>query len=123
MPLIIEFMVHSMLFGSYYHSFDGGLFADLLDIEFDEHDEFSFEVISEKVETSPERVLLMAAYAYCGDNSRKRYYDWRGEYTGNEDLDWIYDMLEKFGYQVSDEEQALRDGTHELFAQDDEDIE
>ena len=30
-------------------------------------------------------------------------------------LDSIYEVLEKLGYQLSDEEEALRNGTHPLF--------
>ena len=33
----------------------------------------------------------------------------------NKALDFVYDTLETFGYQMSDEEAALQDGTHELF--------
>lgn len=34
--------------------------------------------------------------------------------------DYIYDMLTKLGYEMSDEEKQLQDGTHPLFRTDDE---
>ena len=37
------------------------------------------------------------------------------KYSENEQLDAIYTLLEKLGYEMSDEEKALQDGTHELF--------
>ena len=35
----------------------------------------------------------------------------------NEKLDRIYALLVKLGYEMSDDEKALQDGTHELFGE------
>ena len=52
--------------------------------------------------------------------NKEEYYDrnygenvptWRDD----ENLNMIYEYLEKLGYEMSDEEKALQDGTHELF--------
>jgi hypothetical protein len=40
-----------------------------------------------------------------------------GTYGRNGTLDTLYDFLIELGYEMSDEEKALRDGTHELFPQ------
>ena len=42
----------------------------------------------------------------------------RGYYSIYKDKAWledIYEVLEKLGYQLSDEEEAFRNGTHPLF--------
>ena len=70
------------------------------------------------------RLLLMSLYSTFRDSAKNRYYFASGEasaekigcYRKNEQLDAIYDCLCTLGYVMSDAEQALRDGTHELFA-------
>ena len=73
--------------------------------------------------TMPEKVLLALAYSsmdssYCGYWSK----DWNVErqkyvyaYRENPTLDATYEMLTALGYEISDDEQALRDGTHKIF--------
>jgi len=46
--------------------------------------------------------------------------DWQGRHKGNESLDRLYEFLCKLGYEMSDEEAALQDGTHELYLKSDE---
>lgn len=57
-------------------------------------------------------------YAYYDDDKDQSYYtaysyQWP-RYRTNTKLDAIYELLEALGYHLADEEQALRDGTHEL---------
>jgi len=73
-----------------------------------------FAAIAEAFERSPEWVLLAAAW--CSILSGKNYHNWYGEHQKNAELDKLYDILEKLGYELSAEERALRDGTHELYA-------
>ena len=73
--------------------------------------------------TMPEKVLLALAYSsmdssYCGYWSK----DWNVErqkyvysYRENTTLDATYEMLTALGYEIRDDEQALRDGTHKIF--------
>lgn len=69
---------------------------------------------------SPEKAILRLAYVYSGDNEHTGYFDsYRLKHSENEQLDAIYMLLEKLGYEMSDEEKKLRDGTHELFHLDD----
>ena len=44
----------------------------------------------------------------------------QGCYCGNEELQRLYDGLTTIGYEMSDEEKALMDGTHELYTAEDE---
>lgn len=69
----------------------------------------------------PEYTLLASTYAFM-ENGRNSYYTFNWEngcsicvYRANENLDRLYEFLASLGYQMSDEEKALQDGTHELF--------
>lgn len=79
------------------------------------------DLINDKFLTSPEQVLLAAIYCSYDDKRTNGYgdcWDWEKKIIRNdhsENLDELYDMLIELGYELSDEEQALRDGTHELF--------
>lgn len=44
-----------------------------------------------------------------------KYYDYSAKYLPCEKLDFIYEVLCAFGYEMSDIEKQLQDGTHELF--------
>lgn len=119
-PLIAELAVRSMLTSGWNNSFDGSLFQDLMDIELEDHENFPIDLLSQSFSSAPERVLLLAAYSYYGDGDGARFHDWSGGYQGNDKLDALYVLLEGLGYEMSDEERALRDGTHELYKHDDE---
>lgn len=63
---------------------------------------------------------LKAIQYLAGDGDSEGYvaYHWGAQmpaYNSNPELDSWYDFLAELGYQMSDEERALRDGTHELF--------
>jgi ParB family chromosome partitioning protein len=66
-------------------------------------------------EENPVKPMLITAYLLSGDdcNSYIRY--WSGEYVQNTAIDKLYEHLERLGYQISDDEKKLQDGTHELF--------
>jgi len=83
-------------------------------------DDVALETVTAAVSKSPERALLLAAYCDSDDGKSNGYHSrWNAEYAENESLDCLYDFLEKLGYQMSDEEKALRDGTHELYIRED----
>lgn len=75
-------------------------------------------------DTEPEKILLAAAFD-ATDGSREGYWstEWNGP-TGaskfvhrkNDDLDSTYELLTALGYEMADDEKALQDGTHQLFA-------
>ena len=62
-----------------------------------------------------EKLLLTVAYCNFYDSEREEYADFKNEHKQNATLDEIYNFLEMFGYQLSSEEQAWKDGTHELY--------
>lgn len=50
------------------------------------------------------------------DSEYKKPYHWRsGEFTGEGELDMVYNFLTALGYEMSDEEKKFVDGTHELY--------
>ena len=46
--------------------------------------------------------------------------DYTGNHRENEPLQRLYDGLITIGYEMSDEERAMMDGTHELYTTEDE---
>lgn len=104
-----------------YRSVDYPAIAELLKVKTDENNEWCFEDISEQIRKEPERHLLLITYALM--EPRNSLFDWRFEFCRSEKLEVLYDFLEELGYQVSDEERALLDGTHELFFQPEEEAE
>lgn len=75
--------------------------------------------IMEKIKEGPERVLLVVIYSALNMNYLS-YVDWDGTYSRSEHLDRAYTLLEKLGYEISEEEKALKNGTHELFKRGEE---
>lgn len=99
-----------------YANLDDDRFLEFLGIEFGEDEELTYDMVSEAVSKAPERSLLMMLYCESDDDGNEGYFQYYdAEHTENESLDRLYDLLEKLGYEMSDEERALRDGTHELF--------
>lgn len=78
-------------------------------------------LLLESVEPSTAAALKAIQYL-AGDGYSEGYvaYHWGAQmpaYSPNPELDSWYDFLAELGYQMSDEERALRDGTHELFGE------
>ncbi|MCF8017811.1 MAG: ParB/RepB/Spo0J family partition protein [Vallitaleaceae bacterium] len=113
MGVIIEYSLRVML-GDYYNM-DYQDFTEYLGIEVSEEvEEWDFNVVAEQVAAQPERHMFVATYLSL-DSENEHYYDWNNRHDTNESLDTVYDFLEKLGYEMSDEEKSMRDGTHELF--------
>ena len=72
--------------------------------------------VVEAIAAAPMRALLFAAYCDFEDGSGQTYYQhYYGTHSDNAELNRLYDLLETLGYKMSDDEKAMRDGTHELF--------
>lgn len=80
--------------------------------------------VTEAAGETPEKMLFCACYASLEKNNNRYFRSvWKNggsaiEHSGDAKLDAVYDLLRLAGYEMSDEEIAMRDGTHELFAQD-----
>lgn len=88
-------------------------FAKVFNIQVDEAAD-EMEDIGAVVKEFPARSLLMAVYGAL-DSEHLRYWGWDNQYEKDEDLNLVYEFLGKLGYEMSDEEIALQNGTHELF--------
>lgn len=73
-----------------------------------------YEEIKKTVEKNPYQSLLRHAYVLWADSRDVSYCAYYG-HSENKRLDYIYDVLCRLGYEMSDEEKQLQDGTHKLF--------
>lgn len=112
-----------------YDGADTNTMAELLGIECDENTDLpTFKAMAvQMAQEKPEYVLLVAAYTRVDSEDQKYWWTrWNSDtrryevvHQANEDLDKLYDFLISLGYEISDEEKAMRDGTHELFRVED----
>ena len=124
---IIQLAVNA-LFGyeNYYTAHpDMEILAFLLGIDVDEDTRFTedkAQVMAAAMDNPP-YALLAVAYAAL-DDERLGYWESRWdsglrsysyEHKPNEKLDDLYNWLCALGYEMSDEEKAMQDGSHEVF--------
>ncbi len=70
-------------------------------------------------EKSPEKAVFNAAYLMSGDCDKSYIQPWYGTWEDEEScIDKLLENLEAFGYEMSDEEKKLQDGSHELFVKE-----
>lgn len=105
---------------------DDDIMSELLGVGIDaETQEVDVTAFEERSKSSPEYSLLVAAYAAFDaegvdylwnhwDSASQAYVSTHEE---SRDLDFLYEILTELGYEMSDEEKALQDGTHELFGE------
>lgn len=111
------------MWGSAYVEDDDMMRILNLDWQYDEEENsfVDYADVEAAVKKEPEKILLHIVYEATGDSNNETYYDWfTGKHTPNTELSAIYDFLIKLGYEMSDEEKQLRDGTHPLFTTEDE---
>lgn len=99
--------------------------AELLDLDIDDDTEYPeiISMVEQRIAEMPEYTLLACAYASV-DEDYNKYWRWRWYdggyhccYEPNDDLDRLYDFLISLGYEMSDEEKAMQNGSHELLEQ------
>ncbi len=112
MPEIAELMIRATLDNAYIN-ID---LPKMLGVDCGDADDIDYALVESTVQANPKRAVFLTAYANYGDGANCGYHDYSGKYRPNESLDALYDILLRLGYALSDEEQAYRDGTHELFA-------
>lgn len=72
-------------------------------------------------ENDPYKLAFLLVFGRYNDGSLSyisRAWTGHPEYTGNKSIDLIYDILTDFGYEISDEEEQLMNGTHPIFERD-----
>lgn len=116
---------------SMYDCENDDLLAELLDEPIlDEDGDLDETLIAKAVARNPEYALLTITYALQEDEGAGYFgLRWNVDakcqtftYQASDRLDTLYQFLTSIGYEMSDEEKAMQDGTHELFreVQDDE---
>lgn len=101
------------------------LVGELLGLNVDDNMDYpTFKaIVGQQIAETPEYALLACAYASV-DEDENGYWNWEwnrqiGAYEykhePNDELDRLYDFLNALGYEMSDEEKSMQDGTHEVF--------
>lgn len=81
-----------------------------LDIE---EDEFEIEIIEDEMVKRP--ALNLLKIIFNEELKDESYFNFRGEHSENKGLDRLYSILTEVGYQMSEEEKQLQDGSHKIF--------
>lgn len=121
---IHAFALEAILVGGYYSGIDG--LARSLGIKESENGNIVevrrslHQSIQDEYFKNPEAVTLAAAYGRFSDSGENKYFNYRSwednlSHQENDSLDVLYSALISLGYEMSDEERQLQDGTHELF--------
>lgn len=116
-------------FDDYNSSLDHDILCGLLNLDCDtENDDINMDAYYQVMQEKPEYGLLCTAYAASDDDSNGYCCkEWNREiqayipvYGVNDDLNALYDFLISIGYEMSDMEKSLQDGSHPLFTEVDE---
>lgn len=118
--VICEIAVRAMSLTGYRHSINRDMFLSLLNIKADRNEDLDISQIQQAARISPEQMLLFISYAKLGDDSCCKYHNYNNIHQENPTVGLVYECLDKLGYQMSDEERAYQDGTHELFDEPDQ---
>ena len=112
---IISYTVCHAWTPNIYGSFDCELYAEMMGgVEIPAGPK-NYGLVQYETENMPEYALLCYAYALWNDSASNSYYDYQQMHRENIKLNALYTLLKKLGYEMSDEEIALQDGTSELF--------
>lgn len=108
---IVSMMNRGMFEGYYNHCASKELYKKLYDIK----DGEDFSVVAKFTEEHPEKALLMNVYALWSDCAGRNCRDYEYKYREDMQLKHIYQGLCALGYDMSDEERRMLDGTHKLY--------
>lgn len=112
MGIIVEKMISNM-WRKYHVSLDDEDIIEIFELH-NKQDEIEFEMFKEKLRQQPEKTILLTTYKQL-DGEREEYWYYEGKYKENTSLDQAYELLEALGYQISDEEIAMKNGTHAAY--------
>lgn len=93
-------------------------FEEITGIKYDEKNSKSqlelYQKTREELEYNSDRNILISTFLLL-DYEDANFLSWKGEYDGNPHLEETYRFVEMLGYQCSEEEMQLRNGTHPLY--------
>ena len=87
-------------------------FINIFKLEIEE-DDFKLEEIEEEMIERPALSLLKIIFNQ--ELKDESYFNFRGEHSKHEALDKLCSILTEVGYEMSEEEKQLQDGSHEIF--------
>lgn len=93
---------------------NNGQIAELLGIHRENGERLEWEDVEEVMKNDLERCLLYNAYSRWNDGEKNGFFDYSNYHKKNKALRELYDFLTSLGYEMSDEEIAMMDGTSEL---------
>ena len=100
--------------------FDLDDFAEFFDIELPEgvpnNGQYALELMNEAKISGARKMLLYAYFKLECRNSTM--YDYYLKYRKDSELLYLYELLKVCGFEISDEERAVLDGTHELYTKE-----
>lgn len=88
--------------------------ASILDVTNDDEN-YKDTVNNILANSTEEKEILIMAYALVKSYYTPTSKDYYGRYTENKSLTCLYEIMKLAGYELSDEERAILDGTHELY--------
>lgn len=102
-----------------YHSWDSNRFRQYCGMPKEEGRDPKETIYAEMARRGIPMGRAILAWILCGGvraDDRTGYAgEYRGEYNKDEDMDRIYEILTDNGYQLTEEEQQWKDGTHQLY--------
>lgn len=117
--IVLKYIFKEIVNTEYALHYDHGFIDDAFSFKYDNNECINFE------DCNFEKLILLTAYAIFEFNNNTSYVDI--DYTNckatrriNTKLNEFYHMLCKIGYVMSDEEIQLRDGTHDIFNNNEE---
>lgn len=118
-PQVARFLANGVV--EYGADFDHETFCRLMGVtdqrweEIESTNEDIYPVVRDEVEANPYWSILAMAYAAYEDRPGANCYNWRGEFVGSGWLKSLYDRLTELGYEMSDEERELLDGSSSMY--------
>ena len=102
-----------------YHNWDNSRFRQLCGMPKEEDRDKNETIYAELARRGIPMGRAILAWILCGgvrSDERKGYAsEYNGNYTKDEDMDKVYSILIDNGYQLSEEEQQWKDGTHSIY--------
>lgn len=99
-----------------YHDWDSNLFRNLCGMPKEEDRDKDETIYAEMARRGIPLGRAILAWILCGGvkaDGRKGYAsEYSGDYAKDEDMDRVYEILTDNGYQMTEEEQQWKDGTH-----------
>lgn len=119
---VLMYMLLSKVYGSqYYGSYGYEVIKELTDLDFSqsEYREYNEDAILEHLRSLKgkefHKFILAVVVSMYSKINRQSVMNFNGKAEVDDDVKDLYDLLEILGYQVSDVEKSILDGSHELY--------